>query len=281
LAGDQVVKKAMADSQTHGEILFEQYLESQGLPFEFEKEHASKSKRPDYTIKWDGKTIIFDVKDFDPPEKFPTGFGFIDPYTRIREKIDQGRDKFKEYKEFCCVLVLHNAGQPFVSLHEPDIMLGAMYGDAGFKFPVDTSTGVGDASQLKRAFLGRGKMIRPNWSQPQNTTLSALVTVVSIQPHFLRLLDLVEGNPRRDNEAEIRTIVSDYDPAFAVPRVIVWHNAVARRPFPTNLFRGVYDTHFGIVRVEEEEVEQDVTYEGSKVPNRLRLSNRGVTGDNG
>src|SRR2546428_9005665 len=63
LAGDQVVKKAMADSHTHGEILFEQYLESQGLPFEFEKEHAGRSKRPDYTIEWDGKTIIFDVKD--------------------------------------------------------------------------------------------------------------------------------------------------------------------------------------------------------------------------
>jgi len=56
-----------------------------------------------------------------------------------------------------------------------------------------------------------------------------------------------------------------------VPRVIVWHNAVARIPFPTNLFRGAYDTHFGIVRVEDGEVEQDVTYEGSDVPNRLRL----------
>ncbi len=62
-------------------------------------------------------------------------------------------------------------------------------------------------------------------------------------------------------------------PAFAVPRVIVWHNAVARIPFLTNLFRGPYDTHFGIVRVEDGEVEQDVTYEGSDIPNRLRLSN--------
>lgn len=75
----------------------------------------------------------------------------------------QGRDKFKQYKEFCCGLVLHNVGQPLVSLHEPDIMLGAMYGDSGFTFPVDTSTGVGDSSKLKRAFLGRAKMISPNW----------------------------------------------------------------------------------------------------------------------
>jgi hypothetical protein len=101
--------------------------------------------------------------------------------------------------------------------------------------------------------------------------LSALITIVRIKPHFLRLLDLVRENPRRDNEAEIRNRIPDYDPAFEVPRVIVWHNAVARIPFPTDLFCGPYDTHFGIVRVNEGAVEQDVTHEGSAVPDRLRL----------
>ena len=214
------------------------------------------------------------MKDFEPPEHYPTGFSYFDPYTRIREKIEQGRDKFKQYKEYCCGLVLHNAGQPFVSLHEPDIMLGAMYGDSGFTFPVDTRTGVGDASQLRQAFLGRGKMIRPNWSEPQNTTISALITVVSIRPHYLQLLDLVRENPGRDiaeHEAEIRSRVPAYDPAFEVPRLIVWHNSVARIPFPKLLFCGEYDTHFGIVRVEDGQVEQDVTYEGSAVPRRLKL----------
>src|SRR6266446_1210829 len=183
--------------RTKGEILFEQYLDAQGLPFEFEKQHAGKSRRPDYTIEWESRTVVFDVKDFDPPGRIATGFGQFDPYTPIREKINQGRDKFKQYKEYCCGLVLHNAGQPLVSLHHPDIMLGAMYGDSGLTFPVDTGTGVGDASELKRAFLGRGKMIRPNWSEPQNTTISAVISVVRIQPHYLQLLDLVRENPRR------------------------------------------------------------------------------------
>jgi hypothetical protein len=80
-------------SRTLGEILFEQYLESQSLLFEFEKKHAGKSKRPDYTIEWNGSPIIFDVKDFDAPDKLPTGFGFFDPYTRIREKIRTGSRK--------------------------------------------------------------------------------------------------------------------------------------------------------------------------------------------
>jgi hypothetical protein len=258
-------------SRTKGEALFEEYLESQGLSFEFEKEHPNKSKRPDYTIEWESRPIVFDVKDFDPPARISMGFQQVDPYSPIREKINQGRDKFKQYKEYCCGLVLHNAGNPFVMLDHPDFLLGAMYGDSGLTFPVNPSTGVGDISQLKQAFLGGGKMIRPNWSEPQNTTISAVITVVRIQPHFLSLLDLVRENPHRDNEAEIRARIPHFDPEFQVPRVIVWHNAVARIPFPTNLFRGAYDSHFGVVRVENGEVEQDVTYEGDAVPDRLRL----------
>src|SRR5882724_5256108 len=264
--------------RTQGELLFERYLNSRNISFEFEKEHAGKSRQPDYTIEWEGQTIVLDVKDFDPPKTFKTGFAQVDPYPPVREKIDQGRVKFKQFKEFCCSLVLYNAGQPLVMLENPDIMLGAMYGDSGFTFPVNMSTGVGDAGQLKQAFLGRGKMIRPNWSLAQNTTLSAIITVVSIRPHFLQLLDLNRENPYRsieEDEEEIRLRIPNFDQQLEVPRVIVWHNAVARIPFPTSLFCGEYDTHYGVARAEKNGiVEQDVTYEGSAVPNRLKLSNR-------
>jgi hypothetical protein len=141
-------------TRTPGEIVFEKYLNFQHIPFEFEKEPPGKSKRPDYTIEWEGRPVVFDVKDFDPPDHFPMGFGQFDPYPPIREKIDQGRDKFKQFKEYCCGLVLFNAGRPFILLDGPDIMLGSMYGDAGFTFPVNTETGAGDANQLKQAFLG-------------------------------------------------------------------------------------------------------------------------------
>jgi hypothetical protein len=140
---------------------------------------------------------------------------------------------------------------------------------------VNLTTGVGDGSQLKQAFLNRGKMIRAKESKVQNTTLSAIITVVSIRPHFLQLLDLVRDDPRRsieESEVEIRSRIPDYDSEFEVPRVIVWHNAVARIPFPPTLFCGDYDTHYGVVRREHGGVEQDVTYEGSAVPDRLKLS---------
>jgi hypothetical protein len=82
---------------------------------------------------------------------------------------------------------------------------------------------------------------------------------------------LVRENPGRDNEAEILRILPVFDPDLAVPRVIVWHNAVARMPFPTDLFCGEYDTHYGIVRIVDGTVEQDVTHEGTAVPDRLKL----------
>lgn len=260
----------MTDStRTSGELLFEQYLKLQNLTFDFEKEHAGKSKCPDYAIEWRGSTVLLDVKDFDAPAEMVKGFsGAFDPYPSIREKIEQGRDKFKQFKDVCCALVLCNLGNPFVMLQDSHIMLGAMYGDSGFTFPVNTKTGIGDASKLRRTFLGKGKMIRPNWSKPQNTTISALITLSTIQPHYVRLVEMIRENRSReieDCQAELERTHPGYDPNLTVPRVIVWHNAVARIPFPPDLFCGLYDSHFGVVQ-EEGNTFQRVTFRGSLLP---------------
>jgi hypothetical protein len=152
----------MPDSiRTEGEKLFELYLASQNLPFEFEAGHPGKPKRPDYSLEWKGQPVLADVKDFAAPEGIPTGFMSFDPYTAVREKIEQGRDKFKEFKEVSCALVLCNLGNPFVSLEESHIMLGAMYGDSGFTFPVNLRTGVGDDTKLRSAFSSAVTQNRP------------------------------------------------------------------------------------------------------------------------
>jgi hypothetical protein len=256
-------------TKTAGEIVFEKYLNFQQIPFEFEKEHPGKSKKPDYTIEWEGHPIVFDVKDFDPPNSITMGFGAFDPYPPIREKVAAGRKKFKEYKEYCCGLVLFNAGRPLIFLDSPDIMLGSMYGDSGFTFPVSLQTGVGDASKTKHAFLGRGKMIQPHWKQPENTTISAIITVDIIRPFLLEMYDLIAEDQTRDWETELREKIPSFDKDLEVPRVVVWYNAFARMPFPPNLFCGDYDTHFGVM-----EQEQGVTHEGSALPDRLKLSER-------
>ena len=254
--------------RTQGELLFERYLTAQTLPFEFEKVQLGKSKRPDYTIEWQGRPVVFDVKDFDPPAGLKPGFAQVDPYPAIREKINQACDKFREYKEFCCALVLRNLGNPNVGLNRADFMLGAMYGDRGFTFPVSGRNGI-DVGAMQPAFLGRGKMIRPNWSKPQNTTISALVTLTIIQPHYQRLREMKLANPHEqidECEAQLKAMIPDYDAALEVPRVIVWHNAVARIGFPSDLFCGPYDSHFGIVAVE-----QGITFRGSLLPSSVEL----------
>lgn len=75
---------------------------------------------------------------------------------------------------------------------------------------------------------------------PENTTISALVTLTAVQ----------------------------LDNGQTAPRVIVWHNAVARLPFPSDLFCGPYDSHFGIVPLEDGGTGQGLTYRGASLPPR-------------
>jgi hypothetical protein len=267
-------------TRTEGEVLFEKYLGLQGISFDFEREYAGKSKRPDYTINWNGKTCLFDVKDFERSDH-PLEAGPVpEIYPLIREKIDRARDKFREYKggDFCCAVALYNRGNPRVLLKSPDIVLGAMYGDVSWDFrnPV---TGERDFAQTRNMFGGGGKMIRPTWKQPQNTTLSAIITLTTVRPAYSpkRLVfdqsnwvRLRPGSPKpqgdakahepaavvssgtsgHDNPAEPDLFLNepDYDdPEATIPRVIFWHNIVARTPFPRDLFCGPYDVHFGRV----------------------------------
>jgi hypothetical protein len=115
-------------------------------------------------------------------------------------------------------------------------------------------------------------MIQPKWKQAENTTISAIITLMSIQPFRMELMDMMLDNPGIDVEVEMRQTIPNFDPHLEVPRVIVWHNGLARIPFPANLFRGDFDTHYGVVSAENGMVEQGVTYEGSAVPDRLKLS---------
>lgn len=84
-------------ARTKGEILFEQYLETQGLPFEFEKQYLGKSKRPDYSIEWKGVPVVFDVKDYQrvrccagKPVKtsFPTPRNSLKPGIAVTGEVD-------------------------------------------------------------------------------------------------------------------------------------------------------------------------------------------------
>ena len=141
--------------RTPGERTFEAYLGSQGLVnYKFEQEHEGKRKRPDYTLE-SPEQILFEVKDI-IPEKNPED-GAYDGYRRIRQKIDDARKKFKEYNGIPCCLVLYNCGASDVHLEMPEIMLGAMEGNAGISIPILARADEADYAQV---FLHGGKMNR-------------------------------------------------------------------------------------------------------------------------
>ncbi|MGB2633509.1 MAG: hypothetical protein WAM58_06200 [Candidatus Acidiferrum sp.] len=243
---------------TIGELLFQDYLDVMQYPYEFEKEFPGKSKRPDYAVSRNG-VFLFDVKDFD--ENLPLyGGSCYDPHPRIREKIDEGRKKFKQFKEFPCSLVLKNNSNAFVHLESADIMLGAMYGDSGFTY-LYSSKGEIAAWPLKRAFLGRGKMVHDK--QIQNTTISALITLRHVPVGMWQFRAIDRACPGLRLE-ETLSAAAERFPNFDVGEkqlgVIVWENATARIPLSRELFNGPYDERWGY-----EDGHQTIVYRGTKL----------------
>lgn len=248
--------------RTRGELQFEKYLNLANIAFEFEAAHPNKRKRPDFTIAWNNQRIIFDVKDFNTG--MPSlGLSGMQPYDSIRHKIDAGKKKFSEFKDSVCALVLFNDSS-LVEIENPRAILGAMYGDVGFTFNPRM-----DASQpkpeLRQGFLNRGKMVNRAKSVAQNRTISAILTLTEIRPHFELVRNLVKsGAGIWDAERQVADTTPDFDMSRALPRIIVWHNAVARLPFPVNLFNGPYDSHFG--PKPEDPTLQTVLFRGAELP---------------
>lgn len=251
--------------RTKGEALFEEYLVSRGLQFDFEPVIPGKRKRPDYFVKLEDLTVVFEVKDFQESNEILLGVGAFDPYPKIRERIDRAKKKFREYKAFPCALVLFNPGATLALVDRPHVMLGSMYGDAGFKLPFNPSTGT--FGEPQPAFLGRGKVLRPGLIGPENTTLSALITLTEFRPHYELLVEKIRNRvelPISQLEDLVRSEVDGYDPALAVPRLTVWENAFARIRFPREFANGLYDVIWGA----EADCQKQV-YRGTRLPSHI------------
>lgn len=232
------------------EIQFEKYLESQGLRFEFEKPYSGKSKLVDYTVAIDGRDFLFEVKQFEQknyplPQGGPT---FIDPCRAIHAKIEQAKNKFKEYDGFPCCLVMYNSDDAFVMATEPHAVLGAMYGDIGIEMPVAAGV-VTIANSLETTFVGdRGKMFRRD--KLYNTRITALITLYEYHIGSLRY-----GRWLKESMESVRsgrlTAEEVPSPAFDVAEkvlaVSVWKNIYTDIEFPDSVFRGPYDEHWGLV----------------------------------
>lgn len=230
-----------------GENLFEEYLASQKLTnWEFEREYPGKSRLPDYTLHVNQEEYLFDVKEFKskPPE---SEVGCYDPYDPIREKIEAGRKKFKEYKDWPCCLVLYSGGSlPLINLEDPNVMFGAMLGDCGVIESFNPAPGVKDSSAIKWGFLDRGKMFRPKTGQTQNTTISALIALRHVPVGRVRLEAHMRDLKKRQpvTEEDWFDMKVDFDLKERELGVVVFENPFARIPLSSNMFIGPYDKRY-------------------------------------
>jgi hypothetical protein len=201
--------------------------------------------------------------------------------------------------------VVHNRGNQLVDLRDPGRVFGAMYGDLAWRAKRDPQTGEPDYTQTQDLFTGRGKMMRPGWTTPQNSTISAIITLTCVRPCYrVKATIFLPSHPGKASdrktshwqthrplakknvvsasdvpEYEIDPVrdpfllqVPDYEDSGAtVPRVIVWHNAGARTRFPLNLFRGPYDIHFAMAKIPQG-IGPVIIFAGPKLPVWFRES---------
>lgn len=166
--------------KTVSEQLFEKYLEAFSYEWEYEPD-SGLNKKPDYLITIQGKQFYFEIKQFDTnplleeARKNPGKVvgGFIDQYKPIRTKIEQARIKFKEYKDYPCILVLYD-NNSFKDLTNLTIS-GAMYGniDVSWIVPIKDN-GKAELSGMHYADGGKMRRKKENQEIIQNTTISAI-----------------------------------------------------------------------------------------------------------
>ncbi len=256
-----VVEDGRTTIKTESELLFAEYLISRGVTnFSLEKDFAGTSRKPDYSLWHGDKEILFELKEFHAtPSDIRLGFGYYDPYGPIREKIEEGRRKFKDLEAFCCCLVLYNREKPLVDLSW-EFIYGAMLGNLAFQFPVDLRTGKGDAQKMTRAFGGGGKMHQHNREgfpvKRQNTTISAVLALSWFSVGKRRFELEIKRKERElghkfsleETLEEInRTQGTEKDISLRQLRVVVCENPYARPglELPRDLFRGPHDERYG------------------------------------
>jgi hypothetical protein len=256
----QRVGEKQQPRKNDSELLFEQYLAMSKLSqFDFEKEFPGKTQRPDYYVELsDQREVLFEVKEFrvTMDDFRPGGGGAYDPYQPIREKINQASQKFKEFKDYCCCLVLFNREKPLVDLGW-QFVYGAMLGNVGFKIPVNFETGVADEEKVEQTFMTGGKMLRYKGLQPvgvQNQTISAILVLDLLQvgrrrfDAFVERLEL-ERKGKLDVEEYTALIEScrgtERDITLMQLRGIAHENPHARFPLPDDVFAGPYDERYG------------------------------------
>ena len=236
------------------ELLFEEYAEEYKLGrLEYEPIFPGSTRRVDYRIAHAKYPLWFEVKEFDDdPTLFSgSGGGAFDPHVGIRMKIAKAVEKFRDYDDECCSLVLFNERANLVDICTPRIVLGAMLGSVGFVVPYDETTRTYSGPVIDNVFMDGGKMFHPHIKTPQNRTICAIIALerFNVGQHELQI------EVERKERAEQRSLPLEEHLAMLdakregygrrVLRTIVYENPHAKRPLPSAIFIGPFDERWG------------------------------------
>lgn len=227
---------------TESEHMFERYLGEQNL--RWSRLPGSTRKQPDYAVEHRGLTCLFEVKEFNEPAIEPSG-GYT-PSPPIQKKIRRVREKFREYQDRPCALVLWNSKTIFRST-QPEVVLSAAFG----KYVVTEPQHADDLRADPRTYQFRGSAaLTPN----ANTTMSAIVILAPYQLDqvWLEGWRRLSEKKRRGESIQptdqfdlVQQAADDFvGPRYSYQgtvRVVVLENPYARVPFPPDLFMGPFD----------------------------------------
>ena len=239
--------------QTASERLVAEYFCCQRYTsWEHEPQVPGKRSKLDFRLRFNGADLYFEVKEFLPGSGLRSfGVAAHDPYRPVRERINEVRKQFREYKEFCCSLILHDC---LPALRNHTTIVGSMLGNIVFRRLFDKwrSTLVGDWAP---AFSSGGKMVASyQRAETQNTTVSAIIVLEPFESS-LRKFRVSRGERERDAGRELagsefRSLAVEHGwrenggwPEEL--RAVVYENPYARMPLPRDVLIGPLDERFG------------------------------------
>ena len=260
--------------QNKSERIFERYLNLNGFRKKWTHEPSiqAKNTRPDYQLNYNGRDYFFEVKELRKKKNEPTKWpAYIDPYTGLRNEIHKTKRQFKEYKEYCCSLVVFNINDRQTKL-APHWVTGTMLGNLGIKMSLDAEKGRVVNGTERNVFLGGGKMGRE-----KNTTISSIVILKIILDNSEAEKVLVEemekqGRPfTLDEKVDTRMRIREDHHVRRVPGVVVVENPYARIAFPKGLFAGPFDERW---HWTEETGKIERVFAGNKLKELEELRNK-------
>jgi hypothetical protein len=249
--------------RTVSEELFADYLDGLEYEWEYEPPIAGRSKVPDFRVRRASLEFLCEVKERSPKAP-PPGARMYDPIEGGRKLIEAGRNKFGEFDEHLCALVVFN-NCDFDTRLDPICIFGAMLGRLGMEWGFDSVAARVVPGTARNVFLERdGKMIshydpfEPRAATANISSVVALGTYRVPNPafecEFERESEKLKRQQRRDltpgEKFELRySILTKPIPMTLreVPRVVVCTNPFARHALPDELFCGQYDERWSIV----------------------------------